>query len=486
MKSQSEAPLLEAVIKYCGSFPKRFHIPGHGGGRGAPGELLTLTGPGIFAMDVTELPGLDDLNSPTGVIARAQELAADAFGAGKSFFLANGTTLGLQAMVLASGRPGDRLILPRNCHRSIIGGLILAGIEPVFVTPEVVPLFNFAAGVPGETFSRAVAEWPDAGAALCVHPSYYGAFGDTAAASRLTRAAGIPLLADEAHGSHLYFHRDFPPGALCCGCDAAAVSMHKTGGSLTQSSLLHIGRNSLLDADRVFSAISLLQTSSPSYILMASLDAARRQLALRGEELLQGVLASARDLRKKLCAVGGLQVFGPENLNGDGIYSYDPSRVVLRVSGIGLTGYQAASWLAGRHGVYVEMADRNNIVMVLGPGITREECGDLAGAVVDMAGREGKGPLPQAFGEEAIPFSRQAVRLREAWFSASRSVKIDEAPGLVCGEWVAVYPPGIPALFPGEEISLEMVNYLIGARRSGASFQGPADPELNYIKVIDI
>jgi len=469
-KNQFTTPLLDALLKYARSSPSRFHVPGHGGGKGAPPDLAAALGGAVFSMDVTELPGLDDLNSPSGVIARAQELASRAFGADRSFFLANGTTLGLQALLLAVGQPGDKLILPRNSHRSIIGGLILAGIEPIFLTPTVVPGFNFAAGVPVANIGRALADHPGVCALLCIHPTYYGTTGNTAGASIMARAAGIPLLADEAHGSHLYFHPQYPPGALEAGSDAAVQSMHKTGGSLTQSSILHI-KGPLLDGHRVF-----------SYILMASLDAARRQLAVRGNDLLQEVLEVSGEVRYRLSAISGIEVFGARYLDGDGVFDYDPSRLVVRVSGAGIQGYLAAQWLAGQ-GIFVELADRDNIVLVLGPGIDREDCRILVRAVGDLAAREGLGraltPTPE------IPCAGAAVKLREAWFAPSRPVRLGDSAGRVAGEWVAVYPPGIPVLIPGEEITTDMVNYLVEARETGARFQGPDNPALDFIRVLE-
>ncbi|MFZ5642784.1 MAG: aminotransferase class I/II-fold pyridoxal phosphate-dependent enzyme [Bacillota bacterium] len=482
---QQQAPLLDALLKYIRLSRGRYHVPGHGGGSGVPEDLLRFWGSGVFSMDVTEVPGLDDLNSPTGVIARAQELASQAFGVNRSFFLANGTTLGLQSLILSAGQPGDRLVLPRNSHRSVIGGLIISGIDPVFVSPVIVPGFDFAAGVSVFSYKSAFEKHPRACAAMCVHPTYYGTVGNTAEISQLARFAGIPLLADEAHGCHNYFHRDYPKGALELGADAAVQSIHKTGGSLTQSSILHLGRNTLLEGDRVFSAIKLLQTSSPSYLLMASLDAARRQLALRGTEMLEEILKGAEVLRKNISGIRGLEMLEPRHIDGDDVFALDPSRVVIKVSGIGMTGYHAYSWLAEKYGIYAELADRNNIVFVLGPGTTIKGCKELSGAIKNMAEREGGPPLAKG-SFSGIPKAKVIMSLRDAWFAPSRQVRIEDAAGKVSAEWVAVYPPGIPALIPGEEVCPSLVNYLIEARESGARFQGPADPELNFVRVIDV
>ncbi len=484
MCGQNKAPILEALKKYSGSAPVRMHVPGHGGGRGAPKDFLEVTGPGVFNIDVTELPGLDDLNHPVGIIAQAQDLAAQAFGAGRSFFLVNGTTQGLHAMIMASGQPGGKIIMPRNIHRSVIGGMVLGGLDPVFVMPAVVTTFNFPAGVPPTRFAQALEENPGACAVLCIHPTYHGIVGDLNSIAGIAHKYGKPLLADEAHGSHFYFHRGFPSGALQAGADAAVQSIHKTGGSLTQSSLLHIKGNRI-DPDRVSKIIKLIQTSSPSYILMASLDEARRQLALKGKVLLQQLLDVVFEIREELRDIPFIEVFGREHLDNQGVFDYDPSRLVIKVSGMGLTGYQASEWLGEKYGIYAEMADWDNIVLVPGLGVTKEEGQRLVVALKDLAAREGVfgSPLKPAVAE--IPYARQVLGLRDAWFAQSKKVLLEESAGCICAEWAAVYPPGIPVILPGEEISGEMVNYLIWVRESGAAFQGPADPHLKYIRVID-
>ncbi len=483
MFKQGKAPLLEALVQYAQANTLRMHVPGHGGGRGAPEDIMKIIGFGAFSIDVTELPGLDDLNNPAGVIDEAQKLAAQAFNAEKSFFLVNGTTQGLHALIIASGNPGAKIIVPRNIHRSVVGGMILGGIEPVFAVPSMVPKFNFPACVPADELAKKLQEHSEACAVLCIHPTYHGVVGDLRTIANLVHQQNKPLMVDEAHGSHFYFHKGFPVGALQAGADAVVQSMHKTGGSLTQSSMLHL-KGTGFCSERVAEVIRLIQTSSPSYVLMASLDASRRRLAARGRDLLQQLIESVFYLRKGLMTLPAIELFGRQHLDGGGVFDYDPSRVVIRVSKMGITGYQAAEWLMQKHSIYVEMADYDNIVLIPGFGISIEECRQLIVAIKDLIDREGNG-----FSIErsliSAPAAKQVMGLRDAWYASSKKIRLEESVGCICAEWLAVYPPGVPAILPGEEISMEMVNYLIRARESGAGFQGPADPHLNTIKIID-
>jgi arginine/lysine/ornithine decarboxylase len=482
--SQQEAPLLGALGKFAAYTEGRFHVPGHGG-RSAPPDLEALLGPGLFKSDLTELPGLDDLGNPTGIIRRAQRLAALAFGADSTFFMVNGSTAGLQALVTACSGAGDRLLLPRNTHRSVLGGLIISGAEPVFLNPCVVPGFNFAAGLSRAEVARGLAGHPGAAALLLIHPGYYGVAGDTGSHAAAAHEAGVAVIADEAHGSHWHFHPRLPADALSLGADAAVQSLHKTGGSLTQTALTHL-RGRRIDYSRVAGAIVLLQTSSPSYPLLASLDAARRRLALEGEGLLQEKLQTARSLREKLNAVKGIEVFGGEHLDGDGAYAYDPLRVVVSVRGAGLYGCQAAGLLAGRHGIFVEMADRQNLVLVVGLGTEAGHCDQLLGALKDIIAREARPAWKDTGSCGYAPVVAAAMTPREAWFAPCvRRLLLEEAAGKISAEWLGVFPPGIPALIPGEEISREMLEYLLALRASGIHVQGCSDSSLNTLRVID-
>lgn len=455
-------------------------MPGHKQGRGLPRELSSLGGQALFALDLTEIPELDDLHNPQGVIAWAQELAARAYGAAKSFFLVNGTTVGIHALLMAVGGRGS-VIVPRNAHRSVMGGLILSGANPVYIMPGIISEFGIASGVSPGQIHQALEANPGAAAVLTVRPDYYGVADELAGQVRVSHAAGKPLLVDEAHGAHLRFHRGLPGDAMALGADASVQSTHKMGGSLTQSSLLHLSGR-LLDAGAVAGALDLLQTTSPSYILMASLDLARRQLALTGEKLLERTLRLANKTRKRLSSVGGLEVLSEEYLAG-GSQTLDLTKLVVSVNGLGLTGFQVGELLSSRYNIYIEMADHVNIVAFLSTGSTPAECDALVFALTDIAQRDRLVKAPVELPEiPACPVIR--MKPRDAWFASVRRVAPAEARGRISAEMVAVYPPGIPVLCPGEEITPGVYDYLEAVRKLGLPCQGPSDQTLKSIKVV--
>ncbi len=478
-EKQCSAPLFEALLEHASGSPAGFHIPGHCRGQGLPEELAALGGQALFSLDMTELPGLDDLHNPGGPIALAQELAAELYGAGRSFFLVNGTTVGIQALLAAYAGQGE-VIVPRNAHRSVLGGLIVSGADPYYVMPEVIPEFGADCGVPPAKILLALEERPGAAAVIVVRPNYYGVAGDLPGQVHMVHEAGRLLLADEAHGAHLRFHRDLPQDAMSAGADASVQSTHKLGGSLGQSSMLHL-KHGVDDGERVAVALQLLQTTSPSYILMGSLDLARRQMALRGEQLLERTLELARWLRKRLSQVRGLSILSQAHLR-DSSLGIDPAKLVISVQSLGLTGYQVEKLLARRYNVFVEMADAANIVAVLSIGTTFRDCESLASAMEDIAARErqpAKTPLPGAPG-----CYKKVMKPREAWFLPSRGIPLAEAGGMVSAETVAVYPPGIPVLGPGEEITPDILEYLTLISDMGLPCQGPYDRTLKTIKVV--
>ncbi|WP_034629746.1 aminotransferase class I/II-fold pyridoxal phosphate-dependent enzyme [Desulfotruncus alcoholivorax] len=480
----SEVPIVIALEHFSRKKPLRFHVPGHGGGRAIYSELRKANLPG---WDVTELDGLDDLHSPSGVIELAQKKAAGLYGARHTFFLVNGTTVGVQALIAATcSGPGSAIALPRNAHRSVLGGLVLSGARPVFIEPQIVPWFEFAAGFTGTALEQVLQSEPRIVAVLAVHPCYYGVVGNLAEIVKICRSYNIPLLADEAHGTHLRFSPHLPPDALEQGADATVQSVHKTGGALTQASWLHLAPGGRVDRGEVASALRLLQSSSPSYLLMASLDAARRQLALYGRARLDETRDIALEAALKIKTIPGLTVLGPEHLNLPGAVDYDPTRLVVSFRGLGLSGYEAGRLLADEYNIYVEMADAYNIVAVLPLGVNREDVEALVHALAGISSKvrgtviTGDRPPPARPGLPA-----QIMTPRRAWLARKRQVRLEASAGLVSAEVVAVQPPGIAIIYPGEEITPAIIEYLLIARECGLQIHGAADPMLATIEVVD-
>lgn len=472
--------------KYCRQNPVRLHVPGHGGGRSLDQVMRVGLSPG---WDVTEIEGLDDLHNAAGIIARAQEKAAGLYGARHTFFLVNGTTVGLHALIAATCNEDEVLVLPRNAHRAVLGGLVLSGARPVFVEPDVVPGFGFAAGFGPDKLEAVLRANCKARAVLAVHPCYYGVVGDLAGVKEVCRRYKVPLLVDEAHGTHLRFHPDLPADALSLGADAVVQSVHKTGGALTQASWLHLG-SGLVERERVAGVLRMLQTTSPSYILMASLDSARRQLAMRGGTLLAELLNLVRGAAREINALPGLAVLGQEHLGTPGALEHDPTRLVVSVRGLGLDGHAVGCKLA-ECGIYVEMTDARNVVAVFPLGSSPAQARALVQALAQISRCPGTAESPAAGGcamphPAGPPLPPQALTPRRAWLAPQRKVLLEEAPGRVSAEIIAVYPPGTAAIYPGEEFTPEVVEYLIRVRARGVHCQGAADPALRTVRVVDI
>jgi len=484
---QEHAPLVNALLKYNQNKTVRLHVPGHGGGPGLP-ETMRLGN--LSDWDVTELAGLDDLHNPAGVIAAAQQCAADLYGARCTYFLVNGTTVGLQALIAATCTEEQVLVLPRNVHRSVLGGLVLSGARPVFLEPVILPHFDIAVGFTLDKLESALLQNSDAGAVLAVHPCYYGVVGDLAGVNKLCRRHGVPLLVDEAHGTHLRLHAGLPADALSLGADAVVQSVHKTGGAFTQASWLHLGTDRIAP-ERVFNALRLLQTSSPSYILMASLDAARRQLALSGQARLDALLTLASDAARSINNIPGLTVLGKEHLSGTGAFDHDPTRLVISVRGLGVSGYTVARWLVDEHGIYLEMSDAYNLVAVLSLGTSRLDVLRLVSALAAISqsvevGLKVNLKLKDRYGvDPGQLLPPQVMTPRRAWLARQKTVPLGQSRGLVSAEIIAAYPPGIAVIYPGEEITPEVMEYLLQVRESGIHIQGAADPALNTLCVVD-
>ena len=475
-----EAPLYTSLLKHLNNGYAHLHLPAH-----RQGQALSALWKGLeqdlFKIDLTELPGLDNLNSPSGSIARAQSLAAGLYGAQRTFFLVNGTSVGLQALLMVLCRPGEKIIISRDSHRSVLAGLVLSGADPVYIVSSIMKEFGIPEGPDETQAAGALAAHGAAKGVLTTCPNYYGIAADLKILAEVVHGAGKPLVVDEAHAAHFPFHPSLPEGGLSCGADASVMSMHKMGGSLTQSSLLHL-QGEFFDPEDVASALACLQTSSPSYPLLVSLDLARHMLAEKGRELLDGAVQKAGLVRESAGRITGLTVLDDSHLRKG--YSLDPTRITISGAGLGLSGFQLSAMLFEKYGVNVEMADFTNIVLVIGVGATEKDCVRLVDGLKEISRerRAAARPLSVPPGPPALP-PRQLTP-RQAWFSGKRKVALEQSAGHVCGEWVAVYPPGIPVIYPGEEFTSEIVEYLKWVKASGAPVAGPADPELKTVKVI--
>jgi arginine decarboxylase len=465
LRDQGRAPLFEALLTYAEKVKAPLHVPGHKLGRAAPEAWRDILGPGALALDLTEAPGLDDLHAPDGVIAEAQALAADAFDAERSFFLVGGTTAGLQALILAACAPGDTLAVPRHAHRSILGAMILAGVKPSWVRMLFHEELDIATHLDPTSLESAL---PSAAAALLVNPTYYGVTGRLAADLQQIRRWGIPALVDEAHGTHFGFHPAMPPTALSLGADGVVQSTHKTGGSLTQSSMCHLGHGHALQEQRVREMLRLVQSTSPSYLLMASLDLARRDLALHGHSMWERALDLAQVARQRLAALRGIRIH----------HADDPTKILIDVTARGLTGFQAAEWLWSR-GVAMESAGLGYVLAVLTPGDSLVIVDHLVEAVTALPDGPGAPPRPPE-----PPWPEVVLTPREAYLGPKASLPLEAAVGRVAAELVAPYPPGIPVVAPGEKLTADVVAYLRRAVEAGHHLQGPADPQLHSIQVV--
>lgn len=479
LERQKSAPIYEALEKFRKKRVVPFDVPGHKRGRGNP-ELVELLGEKCVGLDVNSMKPLDNLCHPVSVIREAEELAADAFMAEHAFLMIGGTTSAVQSMILSVCKSGDKIILPRNVHKSVINALVICGAVPVYVEPEVNDRIGIALAMETAPLERAIKENPDAVAVLVNNPTYYGICSDLRGIVRLAHEHGIQVLADEAHGTHLYFGEDLPVSAMAAGADYAAVSMHKSGGSLTQSSLLLT--NNGVNADYVRQIINLTQTTSASYLLLSSLDISRRNLALRGRESFARVVQMAEYARAEINAIGGYYAYSKELVNGNSVFDYDVTKLSVHTQGIGLTGIEVYDLLRDEYDIQIEFGDIGNILAYISIGDRTRDIERLVGALSDIKRlyeRDGSGLVTGEYVQPQVVMSPQ-----KAFYSNKISLPIEETEGAVCGEFVMCYPPGIPILAPGERISREIIEYILYAGQKGCSLQGTEDPEVKRLNVI--
>ena len=477
--SQERAPIYEALQSFQKMRVVPFDVPGHKRGRGNP-ELTALLGEQCVKLDVNSMKPLDNLCHPVSVIREAEELAAEAFGAAHAFLMVGGTTSAVQSMVLSVAKRGEKIILPRNVHRSVMGAMVLCGAIPVYIDPACDDRLGIPLGMSVSDVERAIRENPDAKAILVNNPTYYGICSDLRRIVQLAHAHGMLCLADEAHGTHFYFGENLPVSAMAAGADMAAVSMHKSGGSLTQSSLLLCGP--AMSEGHVRQIINLTQTTSGSYLLLSSLDISRRNLALRGKEAFARVSELAEYARHEINAIGGYYAFSRELCNGDSIYDFDTTKLSVNTLRVGLAGIEVYDLLRDEYDIQIEFGDLGNILAYLSIGDRPREIERLVSALSEVRRRFGgseAGLMKQEYIEPDV-----AVSPQDAFYAEHESLPLLETEGRVCSEFVMCYPPGIPILAPGERITREILDYIVYAKEKGCSMTGPEDPDILRLNVL--
>jgi hypothetical protein len=478
---QSRAPIHEALEKFRKKRVVPFDVPGHKRGRGNK-ELKDFLGETCVGIDVNSMKPLDNLCHPVSVIKEAEQLAAEAFGAAHAFLMVGGTTSAVQSMVLAVCKRGDKIILPRNVHRSVINALVLCGAVPVYVNPDVDQRLGIALGMKVSQVEEAIKENPDAVAIFVNNPTYYGICSDIRSIVKLAHENDMYVLADEAHGTHFYFGENLPIDAISAGADMAAVSMHKSGGSLTQSSILLIGKE--MHEGYVRQIINLTQTTSASYLLLSSLDISRRNLALRGKEIFAQVMDLAEYARKEISNIGGYYAYSSDMINHDSIYDFDKTKLSIYTLDIGLAGIEVYDKLRDEYDIQIEFGDMGNILAYLSIGDRKQDIERLASSLAEIKrlnSRGKEGLMPHEYISPELAVSPQA-----AFYADKEQLDLQETSGRICSEFLMCYPPGIPILAPGEMITDRILDYIIYAKEKGCSITGPEDPDINKLNVLKL
>ncbi|MBW4486058.1 MAG: aminotransferase class I/II-fold pyridoxal phosphate-dependent enzyme [Tildeniella torsiva UHER 1998/13D] len=493
MLDQSQTPILSTLQSSSRRPHAAFYSPGHKRGQGASPRLRELLGAAALAADLPELPELDNLFAPEGVIREAQALAAEAFGADHTYFLANGSTCGLEAAILATCGPGEKIIVPRNAHRSVIAGLVLSGAMPIFVAPEYSPEVGLALGVKAEDVAVALAHHPDSRAVLLVSPTYHGICSDVGAIASLAHHHSIPLLIDEAHGPHFAFHSDLPTPALALGADLVVQSTHKVLGALSQAAMLHT-RGTRIDRDRLQAALQLTQSTSPNSLLLASLDAARHQMATDGKALLANTLALAQQMRTELATIPGLRMIDKPAVTAfSSVSDLDLTRLTVDVLGLGITGLEADEILHEELGVTVELPELRQLTLIISLGNTVADGQRCIAGLRSLSKRCAPQSLSKRCAEQhstvatiaqsgvldsANPsFTLPQISPREAFFAATETVGAEAALGRISADTISAYPPGIPAIVAGEVIVEGAIAHLTAIKQQGGYITGGDAPE---------
>ena len=480
LSDQSRAPIFEALERYKSMRIVPFDVPGHKRGKGNP-ELTKFLGEKCLTVDVNSMKPLDNLCHPVSVIKEAEELAARAFGAQHAFFMVNGTTSAVQSMIMSVCKRGDKIIMPRNVHRSAINALIISGAVPVYVNPSINKQLGIPLGMSVADVKKAIEQNPDAKAVLVNNPTYYGICSDLRTITKLAHQHGMKVLVDEAHGTHFYFGENLPVSAMAAGADMAAVSMHKTGGSLTQSSFL-LSNHPDLHQGYIRQIINLTQTTSGSYLLLSSLDLSRRNLALHGKEIFARVKELAQYAREEINKLGGFYAFSSELIDGDAIFDFDTTKLSVHTRDIGLAGIEVYDLLRDEYDIQIEFGDIGNILAIISVGDNMFVMERLISAMAEIKRIYQKDKAGMYDHEYINP--EVVMTPQEAFYAAKHAMPIEQSAGQICSEFVMCYPPGIPILAPGERITQEILDYIAYAKEKGCFLTGTQDMNIEHINVV--
>lgn len=477
-RKQKCAPIVEALESFRKARIMPFDVPGHKRGKGN-NELIDFLGQQCVGIDANSQKPLDNLCHPVSVIKDAEVLAAEAFGASHAFFMVNGTSSAVQAMILSVCKKGDKIILPRNVHRSAINALVLSGAVPIYINPQINQMLGISLGMSIADLEAAIINNPDAKAVFVNNPTYYGICSNLKAITEIAHKNGMKVLVDEAHGTHFYFHDSLPPSAMEVGADITAVSMHKSGGSLTQSSLLLTGKD--VNQDYVRQIINLSQTTSGSYLLLGSLDLSRRNLALHGESIFSRVIEQAEYAREEINFIGDYYAYSKELINNDTIFDFDITKLSVHTLNLGLAGIEVYDILRDEYDIQVEFGDLGNFLAYISVGDRDRDIERLVGALTEIRRLYKKSKLGMMEQEYINP--KVIMTPQKAFYMDKQMLPLDKAVGFVSAEFVMSYPPGIPILSPGELITKQIVEYIKYSKEKGCSLTGTMDSKVEFINI---
>lgn len=482
--NHDEAPLVDALADYHRQGRYGFTPPGHRQGAGADPRVAAVLGSDCFRSDLLASGGLDDRSSSNGYLRRAEELMADAVGADHAFFSTCGSSLSVKAAMLAVAGGKGELLVGRDAHKSVTAGLIFSGVQPRWVPPRWDGDLHLTHAPSPEAFEETWRRHPDAAGALVVSPTPYGTAADIGAIAEVCHQRGKPLIVDEAWGAHLPFHEDLPTWAMNAGADVCVVSVHKMGAGFEQGSVFHV-QGDLVDPSHLAACADLLMTTSPNVLIYSAMDGWRRQMVQHGQDLLGAALELAADLRGRIEAMPGLHVLDKELLAAEASHDLDRLQILISVAELGISGYQAADWLRASRLIDVGLSDHQRILATISMA-DNEQTGQRLLSALEALINAAPG-LPEA-SRIALPdpsgLELESVELpRDAFFAAAESVPLDEAAGRVAAEQITPYPPGIPAVLPGERLTAEVLDYLSTGLRAGMVLPDSTDPTLATIRV---